>query len=594
MKPALACATVVLLLCLGPVPLLGLAVVVLLAAALLPTTLDVSSRLFLAGVLAVCATALFALVPWLLSIRGSLVVPLPLAAAALGAGVASRGWRACTRLRVTWGAVAVGVLGIGFALVLFAGWDDRTDGGRLAVMLAGEDNSAHLGLVVAARDAGGYVYGADDEDLNPGLEFYPQGTHVAAGLVADLADEPRTPRASIRVYTLAVLGATVAMAVAIAVAALRLAVGVGASERAAAATAGVATLAVVGGPLMYLLQNGFFSQIWAYAFLATLVAVSVDPSFGELPRTRLVTIVLLGCAIASTYYFLLPVALVVAAPAVVRERRILLGDRRLLAAILLACGLGAIPVVVSLRSGAAGAINADGGVFAVDRALLMRVTVVAAVVALVEVLRGNARPVLPWMSGLAGGALFSAALLAQGRIATGSTSYYYEKSLYTMLLLSLIGCAAGLMVAIDRAAASSRMLSLLGPATTIAALLIASVQVRPATASPVYTHQRHAGKQDPAFDLVLSSIGPRDRPPVLWHYATPGDDFLATKMLSNLYHRGDDARRTFELDAVESSAADERVLLRYLRTEPDVDVITRDAGLAGRVPDSTRVILLPP
>ena len=580
MAVGVAAAAITLLVLLTPLRPLGLLALLVVAALELPAVLGPVTRLFVGTVVSASALMVVALVPSALQLAAEPRVLVPMA---VGIGAYRALQRRPSVGRLSWADATLAVTVVATTALFLTAWSRRTPGGRIALMLPGEDNSAHLGLVTAARAAGGYLFRSNDAFITTDLQTYPQGAHVATAFAAWTVGAGTGPLGSLSTYTISLLLSVASLAGAFVLVAARAAAACGVTGRTTPLAAGVAAVALIGGPLLALMQNGFFSQLWAYVLLLVLVAVCIDPDLARRPWLQLTCAALLGCAIASTYYFLLPVAGACVLPVLWQHREAIRTSKLRAVLVALLCLAGIVPVAVSLGSGAAGSLNAPGGIFPMDRTILLRTLLLSLAVPVLLATRRTAAVLAPLYAALAAAVLFGVALRQQAIAATGTTGYYYEKALYTSFLLAVATVAAGIVVVADRLLERSARPAVAAGGLAALAAGVAALQLQPA--APILLHQLKAAQQEQAFDRVLQDLPPGRTPPVLWHYGTPVEDYIASRMLSATYHRDDVPRQQFELQAARTAQADLGVLATYLASHPEAGVITRDAGLAAALHD---------
>ena len=573
----------VLLLLLTPWPVLALVPLLLLAGAVMPPEWGVVGRLLGGGIVLAATLAAVCVVPG--SARPLMLLPLAAAACAALAVSELADLRA---VRVGWSdAVLVAAAGP-LATAFFDAWRRRTPGGRLGVMLSGEDNSAHLALVTATRAAHGYLYWGHDPEISSDLRNYPHGAHVVTALLGRALAPHADAVTQVDTYTIGLLTGVVALCGALVLVTLRLMAAAGASSRWSAIGAGVAVVAVTG-PLLALVQNGFFSQIWAYVLLLAMVGVAVDRAAAARPWFQLLCVGVLGVGVALTFYFLLPVAAACATPVVIRQRGTLLRARAMLLPLAALVVAGLVPVLKSLGSGAAGSINAPGPIFPLDRGTLF-VTAAAAVL-LVPLCVGLADRwgVAAWAASFAAAAGFALALRQLQLHETGGTGYYYEKSLYTVFVLALpaVGAAVGVALHSRLDAFPWRQVAAAAVAGAAAAATAAQVLTTPKPA--FLEHQLRAAQTQRALDQVLREHPHETSDPVLvWSYSSPTDDYISNRVLGGVYHQDDQARR--DLVLAQARGADGRdVLPPYLTAHPGSSVYSKDGALL----DALRTELAP-
>lgn len=468
------------------------------------------------------------------------------------------------------------------AAILLGPWAARTAGGRLGVLLSGEDNAAHLGLIVGIREAKGYLWRSTDPAVAPGLLQYPQGLHLMIADAADALGIGSDPRSAIGLYGFAFCVAVSLAIGATCVAALRLARALGADGASAPVAAGVVVLVGLNGPLLFQMQNGFLAQIGAWVLLMLLVAVCVDPALRRRPFRQL----LLGCSlvagIAASYYFFLPSAVAVLAGSTVPSIRVLISRPRALVLAAVPLFLGAIPVLFSLQSGAAGYVVAPGAIFTIDRAVLLTLLLPLPLVLSGFPARRNLMT-LPWLLGAAASILLSAGLLWRA----GTGSYYFEKSLYGLFIFGVIGAAAALPTVLPHDSGGLAR-AMRGPVIGLATAVLVILHLgRP---SPTLTHQLRASMADQTLEQALRPDR-RSEAPIFWRFRSPTEDFIVTKTLGAAYHAESDQRRALEMRLVLSGATEDAALRAFVAERPS-RIFTSDAALASLIGGDSEVIVV--
>ncbi|MDH6580142.1 hypothetical protein [Kitasatospora sp. MAP5-34] len=318
--------------------------------------------------------------------------------------------------------------------------------GRLAALYHGEDLARHFALYDSVLRFGGYltVHRAQAAvTLQDGFQSYPQGSHLTLAVLTEFADSGAVPPDSLTALgTFTVLAAGVLTAFVGAVLwAVRRAAGPALGEWA------VLPLCVaVGGYLVLveatpLLLVGFESELFGLALFVLLVALVCRPvgRAGE----QLLLLGSLTVGIAFSYYLLLaaagPLLLVWA---LVHRRR----WRRLWPAaavtVVLTGAAAALPVLANWKqAGSAAVLVQPGGVLPVSRHLLLPLIALA----VLGLLTGAARRNAVRRAALGGVAVVGAVAVALMRYqvaAAGRTSYYYEKLLHPLFVVTLVALGA--------------------------------------------------------------------------------------------------------------------------------------------------------
>ena len=530
-----------------------LPVIVLGTASLLRVGRTLADRLViavlaLAGVLAV-AGLLFSVWPWGLA-------PVPIAGLALStlATIAAlTGRRPCFRLPVTGADLTVAgsalVAGLVTGLPLLRA--DFT--GRLALVLQGEDLSRHFAIFDLQTRVQSYLFlrPAADASLEPGLVGYPQASHLVAATLDRFVRGGAAPGSAAESFD-SYLAWTVLTFV-VFVASLVWAAGWVAGERlrgwhAAPLLIAVAAAAVFG-PLFTLWIRGYPSEMAGLALFAVAIALLARPPSGESSLEQLVVLAALAVGVAYTYYFLAPVLAVAAGWWAVEHRRTL--PWRTVAAVGVVALTACLPPLLVNRASAVGEQLLLGGpVVATDRGLLLALLAVLAAAAVAGGLWRE--PVWRTLGVALGAAAGFAAALHFYQRALGGQSYYVEKALHLVLVLSLIGLAAvGVLLARlrlrRRAGVAVVVLASLGVLAALRVIDPSPTQVHPrahlptpyATESWGRAYLEGALTMTPEADAVVTQLrgaGPT-RMVVFWGAFNRGADFYAAQYAAALQRR---------------------------------------------------------
>ncbi|HEY3007199.1 MAG TPA: hypothetical protein VGJ63_03925 [Micromonosporaceae bacterium] len=318
--------------------------------------------------------------------------------------------------------------------------------GRLAYAIVGEDNARHLGAYEAIRASGGYLFavpghgGPAAPDM---MIYYPQGFHLLAGTLDGFVRSSTAPvfGPSALDHYLGWLMAAFALLVLCTVWAAAHLGGRQLDLPRRVAVAGFVAAAFLGSELARLVVYGYPGQTLGTALCVVLAAVVCRPLTRARGQLALVACLLIG--IAFTYWFLLPVAGVLALVWLVRDRRAV---RRHLAPFAVAAvataAVAAVPPLLSVRgAGITGEhVTVGGSIWARYDALVA----LAALIGAGLVTRGGRRSSV-WR-GYA--AVLAATVTFAGGIAAYSLGhgteprYYYGKALQLVLVVLVIGVGA--------------------------------------------------------------------------------------------------------------------------------------------------------
>jgi hypothetical protein len=566
----------------------------LVVAMVLPRASTFFVRAVIAAGFCYCANFVVA---WLVGLVGVPFVPLVVALAVLLpiTFALCLGW-----LKARFGTLMDG----GDAVALFAGlvvlmvlWlpTARDSTATILSRLAGngEDNSAHLGIVRAITLQHGLLFGEAQHwsgRLLPGHTAYPPGFHVNVALVVSALENLfRTANSGqlVRAYFYGALAlqALWAMTTVLAVRALA------SVRRAAPAALAVVAVAVVlffvFGPPDNLLQFGFQSQIGALWMLTLEIFVAATPELDDHPLLRLSLLLLAMVGTDWSWYLVSPPAVVAALAFTWLHRGALLERWRLsLAAWMVAGVLSLPPIIAGLMISAPSYINSQGAVFFLDRVFLAILILAAlASVGLPEQIRGNwGRPVN--LAGLLAAGLLAVAVRWYQVRTAGATGYYYEKLLYTIIILAALGAGAVALVGLSAGIAALKP-SRWRQASMVLACAgltwLSTGVVTPANPGRHYLTGTWIYPDVGAMHHLLVTAPPGDPRQVLfWGDEPQHDDYFASRFAAGIYLRNSDLRNDFV--AVSYVHQDDRQLLQLLRQSRDgLWLITRNPRLRERL-----------
>lgn len=486
-------------------------------------------------------------------------------------------------------------------------------GGRsvhLDLLMLG-DNTNHLGIFDVIRVTGGYLFqhaAASREVLLSGLVGYPQGVHLTWAVLANFAASsaaPGPPAGELTPYIVLGLLTYGFFTLCLLWAVNRLTGPArGLWWRLPALVAAASFCAF--GPLLTLYIRGFPSQLAGLALLLVLVALLARP--GARPASADVLVAAGACVVGVSfaYYFLLPVA---ACPVVAWawQHRRALRRRPLLAPLVAAvtAALAAVPVLVN-RIGSQQALDVvnGGSVVPLPRSLLLiAVLVFAAGLCRRGVLRE--RPVQVLVAGVLGAVVFAAALgIVQRRL-----SYYGEKALYTVLLLTLVGVLALLARELAAVAVAGRLPAAAAALSLSVAVVLAFGYTGPLAEQGAHRNlavqfaQRRIGFHGIGATLVNTLDQPAPAGAVSVYFDTLSYRYLdrdSSQLLAVLERRWtDDALQVASLvganrplDALERIVADSPVPVRIVTS--NALTARRVQDLIARYPDRPISVLLIP
>lgn len=330
----------------------------------------------------------------------------------------------------------------------------RDLGGRMGLLMPGEDMSRHFLLFDMIGRVGGYAFLNPEAslryapaDLAEGIRNYPQGTHFSFAVLDHFIRSSDTAAAdgtvSMDVMVWLCLAAFVFLMLAVLWSARRVA-GAGASPvRLLATVAVIAAWLFFGDPVSVLI-SGYPNELVGLALAALLTGLVARPlaDRGE----QLATVALLLVGISFSYHLFLPYSMAMAGFWAWRER---LWRRPVawLAAVLIAAPLLLTPLL-NAKAASGYQLTLPGTARTTDRvATLVLIALVLFCLTRRGGLRapGNRNAAL----GVAVAVAVAAAVATYQLIAIGRTIYYFEKTLHLVVVVGLVGLG-GLARALPR------------------------------------------------------------------------------------------------------------------------------------------------
>lgn len=424
--------------------------------------------------------------------------------------------------------------------------------GRLAALMSGEDSTRHASLVDHLREAGAYPFldpGAVSDVLNPGMADYPQGWHLVAAVLENLAasraglgpvEHDLTALMVLLLGTFGLLVLTVVWAAGrLAAATTDVASRAGGASPADGATQGRGTgrrgvagqltavcaagLLLVGSELVRTIVYTYAAEMFALAFLAALVAVAARPAVRTRDQIALLSALTIG--VGFSYYLFLPIAALIVACAVVADRRRMRRAPGSVAVGVLLCGLAPLQALAGVLAGRRDgqlALGSLGGVRPVELALL-------AVLIAAGLVIGRRDPVWRrYAPAFATALLAAAAVYGYLRWWGTDPGYYFGKMLHGYVLVALVGVGAvGNLARLLPGRAARRAWA--GPlgAVVVAALALAQVTVGvpTLTAVPWFSGQvngeRVRAERARTVVAVATACSTADGPPAVVFFGDP-------------------------------------------------------------------------
>jgi hypothetical protein len=357
------------------------------------------------------------------------------------------------------------------------------------LLMSGEDNASHFAMFKYAYAHDGYAYMTNpgSNGLISGLTNYPQGSEftmawVTKGILgsAHYSNHQMLVKAF---YALCALQFALLVS-----GVLLLATKLYQATNKRLGVAGGAAIAAIGiglvaaGPLVELMSRGFQSQIAAYIFLVGLLYVLViQKDIGSVKTTFFSAAILLG-GVCTSWWFLGPVAAFPLAVYAWTNRTAIRTFRwPFFGWSIVLAGLAGYTLLLSLLSIKTSSVNDDGGVDVIAPTSIALYLVGYALVFLLP--KADRKRLQPITTALVGCILFSAVVGVYQYIYIGHFAYYYYKSLYAIIPLSLAVVTYLALLHLQRiSAALKRMQQLL-----VAVCIVVSAYCLLTALKPVYT-----------------------------------------------------------------------------------------------------------
>ncbi len=493
------------------------------------------------------------------------------------------------------GGDAVALLG-GFAVLALL-WlptaRDNTASILSRLISDGEDNAAHLGIIQAITIQHGLLFGQAQRwsgRLLAGHTAYPQGFHLNVALLVSAVDRlfgrATTPHL-VRTYFYSVIGLQGLWAVTTVMTIRAL----GTARRASLLALSVVGVAVglffLFGPPSALMNWGFQSQVAALWMLTFAILVAATTDLEAHPLVRLVIVLLALIGTTWSWYLVSPVVGILALGLTYLHRAALL-QRWPVAAAAWAIGLLAClpPIIAGLQIGAPGYINANGGVYFLDRVFIATLVLAALATALLPAAHRGSDGWRLTMTTLVTAGLVAFAVHWYQVRTSGAAGYFYEKLLYTVGIVAALG--AGILIlalvsnAIAAVGASRIKQAAVALACAGAAWLSTGVLGYPNPGRHYLTGTRMFPDVGVMQHILVTPPPGDSRQVLFWADQPPVYDYLSSRFAAAIYLRNTDRRNDFM--ANNAYQPDDEQLLTLLHDSPNgLWLITRNPLLRDRL-----------
>lgn len=320
---------------------------------------------------------------------------------------------------------------------------------RLGILVSGEDFSRHFLVFDAIRNSGGYLFlhrHLVAPYVQEGFIAYPQGSHLTLGLLENfLRSSPlaNTPLGSLDHMVYFSFFSAVFLSLCV-LWAIRWVAGPWLTGWSSAPVLAVAAGYLAFSDPINLVVNGYISEMPGLALLVLVMAVAARP----VPRMReqLVLMAVLTVGVAYVYYMWLPVVGIVWLGWLFRYRRRLRPVWRTAAITLpVAALVSVVPPLANIGQTGGSLLLESGGASHVNRAAVF--TFAALAVAPLGMRLVRRVPVWRFAVLEVGAAVLVSAAIGLYQYANiGYTTYYYEKTLHELAVVSLVWLGAPAVV----------------------------------------------------------------------------------------------------------------------------------------------------
>ncbi|MCB0878102.1 MAG: hypothetical protein KDC46_03890, partial [Thermoleophilia bacterium] len=398
--------------------------------------------------------------------------------------------------------------------------------------------------------SGGFAYG-DTGRAASAQSQYPPGFHLVAAALSRSFDDTAgstdfrgTPADAMWLMTMLAFGA---MGAVLGLLVIQFAAGDGTGVRwVVALTSALASAGAIFWHPLSLLVYAFVPQIVSLLLLATLLlALMMRPALG-VGQTLLVAASCIAL-IGWTWFFLLPVASI-SVLAWLRIDRVALRGRWMSVAFAAVASLATVPIPIYflLRGADTSVVNVAGGVVLLPAEAVYGVAALGllALLTITSSTDAQQRSGVLLAAFLTSSIAFSLLLGMYQQATIGTTEYFYAKSLYTIVVLSIVVVlgVAGRMLSSARIRPARRV----GGAMLLSVGLVLLTSMRPwdRAASPIWGFRDGGGMTQllrPSFDAYVRAHDRiRGRYVIQWERTDqPVHDYIASRWLTTLNGKAD-------------------------------------------------------
>lgn len=326
---------------------------------------------------------------------------------------------------------------LAFSLVA-APFIGKSTGERLAILSQGEDNASHFALYASALTRQSNIYFLSQKEANviPNLIVYPQGLHLAMAEGTMIAGgDTSTQQRRVRDYVVGISllwGLLVYLLTALCYFVAR-----PLADNKVILTTGLILLpffyySALGSNLFHLFVYGFHSQIAAYCLLLGLLFLMIDHKKGQAPQLPAMALLVTGISI--TWYFLLPIACLMAFIFVIKERPRV---PYIIQTVGLFLPFAIAPVAITTLGMRVNLVNIDGGVEAIQPEWVGVFCLAFLVLYLSQPGKQGFKHYWPVQGAFLVALVFALIIGGYQMLSMGKTAYYFDKALYGVVLLGV-------------------------------------------------------------------------------------------------------------------------------------------------------------
>lgn len=435
------------------------------------------------------------------------------------------------------------------------------------VLATGEDNASHLALYNSFLQHGKSAYFGEGSELGifNNLVGYPQGMHINMAVNSMIVENSSSLSLSSKILDYAYQSALYYVFLIACFAALALEICRVYKTRsllvAIAALSVVAWHYFIFGNGFILYNYGFQTQIFAYSLLA-LIAIASLYFTRPIKLPQLIVLGLLCAALSSTWFFLLPVAILYLVMMYYKDLPGLLKNPGFYGTLLLCGGIALIPVLAShASSGNSGSINLNGAVYPLttNNLIICALALLAAFYLPIYKQKAGVRALgFMTLSSL----IFSLLIAIYQWISIGELRYYFHKSLYIFPLLAAVALFVSVVHfinGIDTGKKLRRRALILLPITVAAASL--AIFTGMPRISRLYLYEHYMLLNDVDTSVIQQALDtPKGHDVLMYTTCNPGKAYINQRWVGSLLLNETDQRYGLYSDILQKQETTEKIL----------------------------------